>query len=113
MPGRYLNGNRWRRVSDIEARFRRARGQEVIACEPAPAPPVPLPVAKLADLPIEPRRVDLGPGTFTRAEDVRRVTATPAADAMSKVVEVTLAEVTLAEDLTDAELERLTAPTKE
>lgn len=71
MGHKYWNGYSWRRISDVEARFRRARGEEVVAEAPAPLPPKPLPVKPLEELP-----------------------AAPAAPA----------------DLTDDELERLTAP---
>ena len=46
------NGKRWRRVSDVEARFRRAQGFEVRTDAPAPLPPAPQPVAKLSELPM-------------------------------------------------------------
>lgn len=53
MASKFWNGYQWRRISDAEARLRRARGQEVIdgeLPERAPAPPVPPPVNKLEDV---------------------------------------------------------------
>ncbi len=76
----YWNGYQWKRVSDVEARFRRARGQDVVESKAAPVPAATgEPVKSLADL---------------------SVVVTPPAHPAPII----------APDLTDDDLERLTAP---
>lgn len=108
MVHRYWNGSAWVRVSDVEARLRRAHGQKVVAEPGKPAPPAPLPVKPLADLPpATPRTV-----AFRVAPETRVTVAveppTPRTITMQNVKPP--ATPMPPADLSDEELERLTKP---
>jgi hypothetical protein len=111
------NGSRWRRVSDIEARFRRGQGQEVRVDAPPAPPAAPQPVSKLADLP-KPRLCSRcgEPGHTSRSCKAFDVSEVLDADAPvptgAAVLDVLVRPVITDSpaDLTEAELERLTAP---
>lgn len=80
MVQRFWNGREWKRISNVEARFRRARGQEVVDGEPP-----------------------------TAGVTVTEVVITmPGVASAPLTARVAAREVT--SDLTDDELERLTAP---
>lgn len=92
MAQRYWNGHSWRRVSDVEARFRRARGEQVVDGE-----------AKLV--------------AFVKAPGERVEVALPEPPPLAGVESFTaVAEkvgdelAKLPADLTDDELEALTKP---
>jgi hypothetical protein len=94
MANRYWNGYRWRRVSDPEARFRRARGQELQDAEPGT------------------------PASANDAPSAPAAHAAHAAHAESSMVEMpakpdaleTTHPSAAIEEVSDDELERLTAP---
>lgn len=93
MANRYWNGHCWRRLSDVEARFRRARGETVVDDAAPTAPPAPVVESHAAEFAAA---VSAPPAPFVEAIDVY-VTPEEFADLTEG-------------DLTDEELERLTAP---
>ncbi len=99
MAMRYWNGYSWRRISDVEARFRRAHGQEVVEVPGPVEPPTPerLPVIPLEALPPAPMQVHDWPVPPPPVIEHAEHSAHEASDGV-------------AVDLTDDELERLTAP---
>jgi hypothetical protein len=111
------NGKRWRRVSDVEARLRRAQGQTVRVDAPAPPPPAPQPVAKLAELPPARKCSKCGESGHTartcKATGVFPLTANPQGSTGVPKFDVSDEKPLVTDspaELTEAELERLTAP---
>lgn len=123
MAMQYWNGYSWRRISDKEARFRRARGQEVVeadAKETPPKMPGPAQVNRLEDvlskatvevreektpplpaapLPTQPKAISFD--TLTDSIQMPGVADAEMAVRLGHAADG---------DLTDEELERLTAP---
>lgn len=100
---RYWNGYQWKRISNVEARLRRGRGEEVVDGEALP------PVAPPELTPGETPKV--GPLVVAPGDPVP--TGAAALEALVGVALGGPAEQLTAVDLTDDELERLTAPSGE
>lgn len=103
----YWNGYSWRRVSDVEARFRRVRGQKTMETEPKAKGRggAALPVKKLDEV-LPPATPEPNP-----IDVLSTLAALKLAETAPESVKLEpITPVTSPFDLSDEELERLTKP---